>query len=110
MNKDLNNCCKNCLKINIPDCYYLPNQKLCACCKIISEGGIRSCTKCKQQIPVELFERPYLYYCKRCANQRILKPMICECGMTISLSSRYKHIHSPKHFKTLAARSNSPSE
>ena len=96
-NKNENNCCGRCLKINIPDCYYLPNQHLCICCNEISKGGEKCCRICKQNTSVELMERPYLYYCKKCAAARAAKPRLCECGATISLSTKHKHDHSKKH-------------
>jgi len=106
-NKDLNNCCKNCLKTDIPPCYYISHTNLCVCCSQILAGGTRLCRICKQDKPVELMERPYLYYCKSCANIRIQKPMDCECGATISLSTKYKHQQSQKHLRAMADRLNS---
>lgn len=100
-NKDVNNCCSRCLKVDIPPCYFLPISKLCICCDEILKGGEKTCRICKHSIPVELMERPYLYYCKKCAAERTARPIQCECGMTISLSVKSKHVRSIKHRKNL---------
>ena len=100
-NKDLNNCCSRCLKVDIPPCFYLPVSKLCLCCDEIMKGGNKTCKICKQTTPVESMERPYLYYCKTCAAIRCAKPLACECGATISLSTKSKHVRSKKHLAQL---------
>jgi len=96
-NKKINNCCSNCYKINIPNQYYLADKGLCICCSEVLKGGEKLCILCNQNIKVELMERPYLHYCKKCAAARAKKPRICECGATICLSNKTKHEKTKKH-------------
>ena len=65
------------------------------------KGGNTTCKICKQTTPVESMERPYLYYCKKCPAIRCAKPLACECGATISLSTKSKHVRSKKHLAQL---------
>ena len=72
-NKDISNCCKRCLKISIPDMYFIPGINLCICCDEILRGGEKRCIGCKEVKNISTFERPYLIRCKKCACIRSRK-------------------------------------
>ena len=69
--KDKVNCCSRCLKISVPDCYFLNDTKLCICCDEILKGGEKRCRNCKENKDINDFERPYLIRCRKCANTRL---------------------------------------
>jgi len=72
-NKDISNCCKRCLKVSVPDMYFIPVINLCICCDILLRGGEKRCIGCKEVKNINTFERPYLIRCKKCACIRSKK-------------------------------------
>ena len=69
-NIDIVNCCKRCLKVSVPDQYFIPFMNLCLCCDEILKGGEKRCINCKEMKDINTFERPYLIRCKKCACLR----------------------------------------
>jgi len=69
--KDTLNCCCRCLKVAVPDCYFLKDSKLCICCDEILKRGEKRCRMCKEVKDIKDFERPYLFRCRKCASERL---------------------------------------
>jgi len=96
-NKDINMCCCVCKAIKLDSKYYVKELNLCICCDEILKGGQKKCSMCKELFDIDMFERPYLLKCKKCAAERAKKVIKCECGMNITIGSQSYHRRSAEH-------------
>jgi len=90
--KDEYNCCTKCYRIKIPDLYFNKNTNICKACEEFQLNQDKLCRYCNITKNINLFERPYLTKCKRCAADRSAIKVPCEtCGKLYDKGSLSKH-------------------
>jgi hypothetical protein len=102
--------CINCNR-NVDKCYYIFDKLLCNVCDRILQGGTKECRVCKQQIDINLFERPYLTRCKQCAKKATREHykenkdeyVLCWCGKTVNFFSLFQHKKTKAHLAIMQA-------
>ena len=86
--------------------YYNIDKKVCTCCEKILQGGTKRCGICFDTKNIDLFQRPYLNFCRECAATSTRNKyhknnhtITSECGSTIKNMSMRTHIKSKKHLE-----------